>query len=488
MSEQILINMTGSETRVAIVADNALRAVEIERTGSPSLVGNIYLGKVVRVLPGMAAAFIDLGIDSTGFLAARDATPATGGRRDSAPGNIDQHLYPGQKIIVQVTRDAMDGKGPTLTMALTLSSHYLLFRPGGKGVNLSRRINEDEERQRLRQLVAEALAAMGAAGAGGLIVRTAASGAPDEDIRADLHRLLQWRADLAAKAVGPAPKCLYTAPPLALRAVRDYAGPATDCIRIDDPQGLAAVRDYCVATMPALQPRLQYYDDACPLFECFGIERALQSALQREVPLPSGGCIAIDQTEAMTTIDVNTGAHTGQRDPDDTSLHTNTEAASVLAHELRLRNLGGIIIVDFINMQKPGHRRLLQQRLREAMAADPAEHRITGMSGQGLVTITRTRNRDSLAHILCEDCPACAGRGRVKSAETVSLEIIRALLGKARRPGKEGLEVRAAAAVVDRLQAEETASITELSELLGRPITFRVQPGYRQEQFDIVVF
>jgi ribonuclease G len=336
--------------------------------------------------------------------------------------------------------------------------------------------------------MAEMVAAENAADVGGLVVRTAASGATGESIRGDLQRLLQWRAGLAAQAVGPAPKCLYTGPPLALRAVRDYAGPATEYIRIDNRQGFSALRDYCAATMPVLQPRLQYYADVPPLFACFDIERALQSALQREVPLPSGGCIAIDQTEAMTTVDVNSGSHTGQRDPDDTALRTNTEAAHTLARELRLRNLGGIVIVDFINMQQPGHRRLLQQQLRDVMAADPAEHRITGMSGQGLVTITRRRNRDSLAHILCEDCAACDGRGRVKSAETVCLEIMRALLGKARSPGKEGLEVRAAATVVGRLQTEESASMAELAELLGRVITFRVQPDYPQEKFDIMAF
>ncbi|HEY7775235.1 MAG TPA: ribonuclease E/G, partial [Kineobactrum sp.] len=284
------------------------------------------------------------------------------------------------------------------------------------------------------------------------------------------------------------PKCLHTGPPLALRALRDYVGTATESIRIDNPQGLGMVRDYCAATMPTLLPRVHYHADTQPLFECYAVERVLGNALQREVALPSGGCIAIDQTEAMTTVDVNTGSHTGRREPEDTLLRTNCEAAVILARELRLRNLGGIVIVDFINMQQPAHRRLLQDHLREAMAADPAEHRITGMSGQGLVTITRMRMRDSLAHILCEACPACAGSGKVKTVETVCLEIMRGLIGSAGKPGKKCLEVRATPAVVARLQAQESASIAELSELLGRAINFQGQPDYRQEQFDIVAF
>lgn len=488
MSEQLLINMTRAETRVAIVADTTVRALEIERTNAPSLVGNIYQGQVVRVLPGMAAAFIDLGTASNGFLAAADVAPAAGNGRGDTGAEIQQSLYQGQKIIVQVVRDAMDGKGPALTAAVALSSHTLVFRPGGAGLKVSRRIADSGERGRLQQLLAAAAEAGDAIVSGGFVVRTAASGTSGESLRADLQSLLRLWGDIVVQAVGPAPRCLHTGPPLALRALRDYVGPATESIRIDNAQGLGVVRDYCAVAMPALLPRVHYYAGAQPLFEYYAVERALGNALQREVPLPSGGCIAIDQTEAMTTVDVNTGSHTGRREPEDTLLRTNCEAAVILARELRLRNLGGIVIVDFINMQQPAHRRLLQDRLKEAMAADPAEHRITGMSGQGLVTITRRRARDSLAHILCEDCPACAGRGKVKTVETVCLEIIRGLIGSAGKPGRESLEVRATAAVVARLQAEESASIAELVELLGRAINFRVQPGYRQEQFDIVAF
>ena len=483
MNEEILVNVTPMEARVAVVENGAAQDIHIERQASRGIVSNIYTGRVARVMPGMQAAFVDIGLERSGFIHLADII----GANAAAQSRIGEHLHDGQLIQVQVVKDPIGKKGARLTTQLSVSTRYLVYMPGGDHVGVSQQIDDTEERQRLQDVLSSSLASEGRSG-GGYILRTAAEGAGEEEITADLQYLGRlWAVVQRRGEEARASQLLYEDLPLQLRTVRDLARPGVERILIDSHDNYVALRDFCLKYMPEVADIVEHYDGERPLFDLHGVEEDIQRALGREVPLKSGGHLVIDQTEAMTTIDVNTGSYLGRRSQEETLFKTNLEAATVLARQLRLRNLGGIVIVDFIDMQDPEHRRQVHRALERAMARDPARNKITGVSELGLVEMTRKRTRESLERMLCEECPSCSGRGVVKSAETVCYEVLREILREARAYETGDLMVIASATVVDRLLDEESAQVGELESFIGRTISFRAEPDYGQEQFDIVL-
>ena len=491
MSEEILVNVTPMETRVAVVDNGATQDIHIERTASRGIVGNIYAGKVVRVLPGMQAAFVDIGAERTSFIHVSDIISLDSDGREAKSRhseNIIDHLHDGKKIIVQVTKDPLGTKGARLTTQLSVSTRYLVLMPQTDHVGVSQLIEDAPERERLQQVLAEGLAAEDMVEAGGFILRTAAEGVGAEEIRADLRYLKRlWAAVSRRGKAASKAQLLYEDLPLYLRTVRDLARPSVARILIDSREGFTALQGFCEDYVPELSGLLEYYDGERPLFDLHGIEDEIQRALSRKVELKSGGYLIIDQTEAMTTIDVNTGSYVGRRNQAETIFKTNLEAAATLARQLRVRNLGGIIIVDFIDMKDAEHRRQVHRSLEKAMQRDPSRNTITGVSELGLVEMTRKRTRESLEHTLCEECPVCQGRGVLKTAETVCYEIFREIMRDARAYENDTLMVLAAQAVVDRLLDEESANVADLEEFIGKTISFRVEPTYSQEHFDIVL-
>lgn len=488
MSEEILVNVTPMETRVAVVDNGATQDIHIERSASLGMVGNIYAGKVVRVMPGMQAAFVDIGAERTSFIHVSDIHDPAAEGRARGTGAISDYLHEGKKVIVQVTKDPLGSKGARLTTELSVSSRYLVFMPQSDHVGVSQRIDDVDERTRLQGLLAEGLVAEGMEGEGGYILRTAAEGVGLEEICVDLRFLKRlWAAvSRRAKAARKA-ELLYTELPLHMRTVRDLARPGVEKILIDSRESFTALQEFCTAYMPEVSGLLEHYAGERPLFDLHGIEDDIQRALARKVELKSGGYLIIDQTEAMTTIDVNTGSYIGRRNLEETIFKTNLEAATVLARQLRLRNLGGIIIVDFIDMQDEEHRRQVHRSLEKAMARDPARNKITAVSELGLVEMTRKRTRESLEQLLCEDCPVCMGRGVLKTAETICYEIFREIMRDARAYEADKLLVLAAQGVIDRLLDEESANVADLQEFIGKSISLRVEPDNNPEHFDIVL-
>jgi len=483
VTAEILVNVTPMEARVAVVENGAAQDIHIERQAARGIVGNIYRGTVVRVMPGMQAAFVEIGAERTAFLHLSDVLGAAA----AAEARIAEHLREGQLITVQVIKDPIGTKGARLTAQLSVSTRYLVYMPGTEHVGVSQRIEDPQERTRLQAVLAAAVERE-AMGAGGYILRTAAEGVGDEEICADLRYLKRLWAVVARRIeAAQDPQLVYEDLPLALRTVRDLARPGVERILVDSHESFAALRDFCGKYMPEVADLVELYAGERPLFDLHGIEEDIQRALARTVPLKSGGHLVFDQTEAMTTIDVNTGSFVGRRSQEETLFKTNLEAATVLARQLRLRNVGGIIIVDFIDMRDAEHRRQVHRALEKAMARDPARNRITGVSELGLVEMTRKRTRESLERMLCEPCPSCEGRGVLKTAETVCYEIFREILRDARAYETGALLVIASPPVVERLLEDESASASELESFIGRTISFRAEPDYGQEQFDIVL-
>ncbi|MDX1734565.1 MAG: ribonuclease G [Halioglobus sp.] len=491
MSEEILVNITPMETRVAVVDNGATQDIHVERAVGRGIVGNIYCGKVVRVLPGMQAAFVDIGVERTSFIHVSDIMPLDAeGREDRERNseNITDHLHEGQKVIVQVTKDPLGTKGARLTTQLSVSTRYLVLMPQTDHVGVSQLIEDPEERTRLQEVLAQGLASEDMTDAGGFILRTAAEGVGPEEIVADLRFLKRlWAAVSRRAAAAGGAELLYEDLPLHLRTARDLARASVTRIYVDSREGFDAMRAFCDEYVPQVSPLLEHYAGERPLFDLHGVEDDIQRALARKVELKSGGYLIIDQTEAMTTIDVNTGSFVGRRNQAETILKTNLEAATSLARQLRVRNLGGIVIVDFIDMADPEHRRQVHRTLEKAMQRDPARNQITGVSELGLVEMTRKRTRESLERMLCEDCPVCNGRGVLKTAETICYEIFREIMRDARAYENDNLMVLAAQPVVDRLLDEESANLADLEEFIGKTISFRAEPSYSQEHFDIIL-
>jgi len=481
MSEEILINVTPQETRVAVVENGVLQEVHIERALSRGIVGNIYLGKIVRVLPGMQAAFVDIGLERTAFLHANDV------RNERSPGepvSIDQLLRDGEDVLVQVIKDPMGTKGARLTTQITLAARYLVYLPYSSRIGISQKIEDDEVRERMRA----SIRAVVGEEEGGFILRTMAESAADAELQTDVLYLKRIWEDIQEKQkVVGADRLIHEDLPLAIRALRDIAREDTEKIRIDSRETFQKAEEFVGKYVPEIQETLEYYPGERPILDLYSVEDEIQRALLRKVPLKSGGYLIIDQTEAMTTIDVNTGAYVGKKNLEETLLKTNLEATQAIARQLRLRNLGGIIIIDFIDMVEDDHRRLLMRSLEKALMRDRSKVQITEMSQLGLVELTRKRTRESLEHVLCEPCPVCSGRGTIKTAQTVCYEIFRDIIREARQFDGEEYRVMASQIVIDMLLDEEAEGLEKLQEFIQKPIHLQVEPLYHQEEFDVVL-
>ncbi|GAA4105429.1 ribonuclease G [Zhongshania borealis] len=486
MSEEILINVTPVETRVAVVENGVLQEVYIERSRSRGIAGNIYQGKVVRVLPGMQAAFVEIGLERTGFIHASDI--ASLDTPDGEHADIRTKIREGQLLTVQVSKDPMGTKGARLTTRLSVSSRYLVYMPGAAHIGVSHRIDDEDERQRLRGLLESSALDDDGELRDGYILRTAAEGAGEDEMQADVQFLKRlWIAVERRMKRDVAPSVIYEDLPLFMRTMRDLVRPGLEKIRIDSKESFQRVAQFAEDYLPEIASQLEYYPGERPIFDLYGVEDEIQKALGRKVELKSGGYLIIDQTEAMSTIDINTGAFVGHRNLEETIYKTNLEATAALARQLRLRNLGGIIIIDFIDMKDPEHRRQVLRALEKAMEKDYAKTSITGVSELGLVEMTRKRTRESLEHVLCESCRYCHGRGSMKSPETVCYEVFREILREARAYESKRLLVLASQEVVDRLLDEESSSVADLEEFIGASIRFQVEAVYTQEQYDVVL-
>jgi len=486
MGEEILINITPREVRAAVVDQGVLYELLIERASRRGLTGNIYKGRVSRALPGMQAAFIDMGLERTGFLHAKDIRPTT--RADAGDAEepaIRDLCREGDELLVQVLKDPMGSKGARLTTQLTIPSRFLVLVPGSATVGVSARIEDESERERLREIVSTL---MPPDQPRGYILRTAAEGVSLEALRADMQFLDRlWEAIRQQAQAATAGSLVHEDLPLELRMVRDLVNSEIQRIRVDSEEACERIVQFAHSFMPELVPAIEFYSGRRPILDLYGVEEEMQRALQREVPLKSGGHIVLDQTEAMTTVDVNTGGYVGHRNLEETIFRTNLEAAVTIARQLRLRNLGGIIIVDFIDMVEPGHQAQVLEALENAMVADHARTQIAQVSPLGLVEMTRKRTRESLEHILCESCKTCHGTGFVKTAETVCHEIFREILRQHRQFSFKELIVLANQDVVETLLDEESSSLAELESFTGKPIRLQSESLYAQDRFDVVL-
>jgi len=485
-TDEVLINVTPMESRVALVENGVVQELYVERTARRGLVGNIYRGRVVRVLPGMQAAFVEIGLSRTAFIHLNEVRLGQAGTR---PHSIQEGLHEGQSITVQVMKDMMGSKGARLTMDLSIPSRYLVYMPYGDQVGISQKIEDEAERERLRLLVRGLREETPDELGGGFIVRTVAEGVREDGLRHDMEFLLKlWRHVRERAQVTEGPALITEELPLSLRTLRDLVGPSVAKVFIDSRETMGKAVEFAREYVPGVGAQLEHYPGERPLFDLYNVEDDLQKALQRKVLLKSGGYLIIDQTEAMTTIDVNTGSFVGSRSLEDTVFKTNLEATHAIARQLRLRNLGGIIIIDFIDMEEEEHRSQVLRSLEKMLARDHAKTKITQVSELGLVEMTRKRTRESLEHLLCETCPTCAGRGTVKTAETVCFEIFREILREARAyDAANGYSVVANQRVVDRLLGEESAAVADLELFIGKPIRFQVEAMYSQEQYDVVL-
>jgi ribonuclease G len=488
MSTEILVNASAHEARAAVVENGVLQEVFLERASRRGLISNIYKGRVSRVLPGMQAAFIEIGLERTAFLHASDILDSRHietGIEPPRSENIRALVAEGNEILVQVVKDPLGTKGARLTTYITLPSRYLVYMPQSRGVGVSARIEAEGERERLRAAVQAGIETEENAG---YIVRTAAEDAPSEALRADMQYLRRLWQFVRHKGLRTEPGNLVHADlPLHLRVLRDLMRPVVDRVLIDQASAHREMQDFAASFMPDALPHLELYGGARPLFELHHVEEEIQKALERKVSLKSGGYLIIDQTESMTTIDVNTGAFVGHRNLEETIFRTNLEAAVTIARQLRLRNLGGIIIIDFIDMEEPEHRRQVIQALEKALSDDHVKTNISSVSPLGLVEMTRKRTRESLEHLLCQACPTCEGRGFVKTAETVCYEVFREIVRQSSQFECQQLMVLAHQDVIERLLDEESSALGELELVTGKPIRLQTEALYTVDQYDVVL-
>ncbi len=488
MTAELLVNITPSETRVAYIDGGILQEIHIEREAKRGIVGNIYKGRVSRVLPGMQAAFVDIGLDKAAFLHASDIMPHTecvagDEQKNFHVRDIAELVRQGQDLMVQVVKDPLGTKGARLTTDITLPSRYLVFMPGAGHVGVSQRIESEEERERLKNIVAEYCDDNG-----GFIIRTAAEGIGEDELSQDaafLRRL--WSKVSERKKRNGTRFMLYGELALAQRILRDFAGSALDRIRVDSRLTYDLLLEFTSEYIPEMTKKLEHYSGSQPIFDLFDVENEIQRALDRKVELKSGGYLIIDQTEAMTTIDINTGAFVGHRNLDETIFNTNIEATQAIARQLRLRNLGGIIIIDFIDMSSEDHRRRVLNSLELALAKDRVKTGISGFSQLGLVEMTRKRTRESIEHVLCGICPTCKGRGALKTVETVCYEVMREIVRVHHAYDSDRFLVYASPAVGEALKSDESHSLAEVEIFVGKQVKVHIEPLYNQEQFDVVM-
>ncbi len=482
MNEQILINVSPQETRVAIMEQGAVQELLVERGSNRGLVGNIYLGRVGRVLPGMQSAFIEIGLTRAAFLHVADIWASNKGAEQKP---IEKLLQEGQTLIVQVIKDPIGSKGARLSTQISIAGRLLVYLPGDQHIGISQRIEDEVEREHLREKVH---GLMPAGETGGFIVRTVAETATDEELTADIEYLIKlWRGIALAAKTAPPQMLLYQDLDLSLRVLRDLVTRETERIVVDSRETHARMQDFAERYTRQSLAVLEQYGGERPLFDLFGVEDEIERGLKRRVDLKSGGYVIIDQTEALVTVDVNTGGFVSGRSFDDTIFKTNLEATLAIARQLRLRNLGGIIIVDFIDMDSDEHKNAVLAELRKALARDRTRVTVNGFTQLGLVEMTRKRTRESLAHVLCEPCPTCTGRGEIKSAQTVCYEILREIMRSARQFDAKEFRILASQTVIDRFLDEESQGITMLEDFIKKPISLSVESAYTQEQFDVIL-
>jgi|TARA_B110000495_G_scaffold121220_1_gene105224 ribonuclease G len=484
--EEILVNVTSTEVRAALLENGVLQEVYIERAARRGIVSNIYKGRVSRVLPGMQAAFIDIGLERTAFLHASDiAKPDAAGNNGDVP-NIKDLVREGDGIMVQVVKEPLGNKGARLTTSITLPSHYLVLLPHSDSVRISARIEDDDERERLRDMVAVLLKEQGLEC--GAIVRTIAEGAAPEAIMANLRYTLKlWDVVQLRYRLANVKTMVHEDLSLPLRVVRDMISTDIERILVDSKADFTTMLEFASTYLPDAKLMLEHYKRRQPIFDLHGIEDEIKKSMDRNISLKSGGYIVFDQTEAMTTVDVNTGGYVGHRNLEETIYRTNLEAAVAIARQLRLRNLGGIIIIDFIDMEEQEHRSNVLQVLENSLSRDRARHQITPISPLGLVEMTRKRTRESLQHVLGKDCTSCNGRGFVMTAETVYFEVFREIIRQSRQFEFEEVLILAHQDVIELLLDEQSPSLSELEEQTGKSIRLQTESLYLQDQFDVVL-
>src|SRR5215510_4744907 len=472
VTEEILVNVTPQETRVAVIEQGVTQEVHVERASARGLVGNIYMGRVVRVLPGMQSAFIDIGGERAAFLHVADIWANRHNGDPSRP--IERLLAEGQNLMVQVVKDPIGSKGARLSTQISIAGRFLVYLPQDSHIGISQRIEDEEERAHLREKLQQLLPAEEK---GGFIIRTMAEAASDRELSTDVEYLRKlWRGIQEKAASTGATALLYQDLDLAQRVLRDFVHEETARILVDSRETCARMLAFAAEFTPNVAERIQHYQGERPLFDLYGVEDEIEKSLAGRVDLKSGGYLIIDQTEALTTIDVNTGGFVGGRSFDETIFKTNLEASQVIARQLRVRNLGGIIIIDFIDMQTEDHKNAVLNEFRKALARDRTRMTVNGFTQLGLVEMTRKRTRESLAHVLCEPCPTCAGRGAVRTAHTVCYDILREILREA-RAFNEAREFRVIAGqpVIDLLLEDESSSLAMLSDFIGKPISVQLE-------------
>ncbi|MBN9404490.1 MAG: ribonuclease G [Burkholderiales bacterium] len=495
MQQDILINWSPQETRVAVVENGAVQELHVERTLERGLVGNVYLGKVARVLPGMQSAFIDIGLERSAFLHVADlwqrplegeSLPAH--RNGGAQRPIEKQVFEGQTLMVQVIKDPIGTKGARLSTQISVAGRMLVFLPQDEHIGVSQKIAaglRDALRERVQQL---ARAAAPEGKTGGYILRTNAEDASDAELAEDIAYLRKtWTRIREAATRLPPASLLHEDLRLLQRVLRDLVGEGTQSIRIDSREQFDALMAFGKEFMPAAAARLSHYRGERPIFDLFNVDDEIAKALGRRVDLKSGGYLIVDQTEALTTVDVNTGGFIGTRNFDETVFKTNLEAAQAIARQLRLRNLGGIIVVDFIDMSLPEHQQAVLAEFRKQLARDRVKTQVGGFSHLGLVEMTRKRTRESLAQLLCEPCEQCQGSGRVRTARTVAYDVLREILREARQFNPREFRVVAAPAVIDMLIDEESQHLAGLSDFIGKPISLQAESAVGPDQYDIVL-
>jgi ribonuclease G len=491
MQQDILINWSPQETRVAIVESGAVQELHVERTLERGLVGNVYLGKVARVLPGMQSAFIDIGLERAAFLHVADVwqrqpdgePPAAARNSGQPPVPIEKQVFEGQALMVQVIKDPIGTKGARLSTQISVAGRLLVFLPQDDHVGISQKI-PSAQREALRSRLGKLIGEPG----GGFILRTNGEDASDAELADDIAYLRKTWARIRESATRlPPPALLHQDLNLLQRVLRDLVTDETQTIRIDSKEQFGLLQAFGQEFMPQAAGRLALYKGERPIFDLFSVDEEIAKALGRRVELKSGGYLIVDQTEALTTVDVNTGGYVGARNFDDTIFKTNLEAAHAIARQLRLRNLGGIIIVDFIDMQREDHRDAVLAEFRKQLARDRVKTMAGGFSQLGLVEMTRKRTRESLAHLLCEPCAACAGKGTVRTARTVAYDILREILREARQFNPREYRVVAAPQVIELFLDEESQHLAGLSDFIGKPISLQSESAMGQEQYDIVL-
>jgi len=502
MPAELVINITSQETRIALIENGILAELFIERQSEKGIKGNIYKGKVVRVLPGMQAAFVDIGLPRSAFLYVSDVYEdfdelelMMGGSRENGDFAVDRDtlvvsryssqiedmLHEGQEVLVQVSKEPIGSKGARVTAHISLPGHYLVLMPTVNHVGVSRRIENEEERKRLREIISK----MKPPGVG-FIVRTASEGRIEEDLLMDMNFLLKlWEKIQHRRVNASVPSIIHCDLDICLRAIRDLYTRDVEKVVVDSEREYNEILEFIETFMPQLKYSIEFYQADEPIFDAYGIEVEISRALERRVWLKSGGYVVIEETEALTAVDVNTGKYVGKGNPEDTILRTNLEAVKEIAYQLRLRNIGGIIIIDFIDMEKEGGRDRVFQALKEALKKDRAKTNILRISELGLIEMTRKRTRDNLSRLLCEPCTYCEGRGIIKSKTTLCFEIFREIRREAVNIPSNVIIVSLHPAVADFLYDEERYAIEELENRLKKKIIIKVRSDFHQEEYEI---